>query len=520
VWHRLSLLSRRGSLRDIDPGDLVGKLDEVGIARHHYGLARMIGSWQRADVPPVCGLALWFLRLGQHDDGGFGRFFQAAPEDTGPAIRYIELAGRHGETIASDEHLAQAVCWLLKCQQPDGSVPANLGFGHGEAGTTARAIRALRSFDDPDTAECVDRMCEYLLRTAILQENGVAWSYSAVERVPVTGATSLAAVALVEQGIRSDVPFEACDYLRCSQASTGGWAEVPGHPPTIHNSFNALRALLTAEAAGLAMPDVAASRDRAATWLLELLSRQRTRSISDAAFGLRLCVLLDLLQHREAHRLGRFLLRRLDYCLSDSADLYADTEVMAIALSECAQALGPPSSQEVEPWAGLWTLPPTPPPFLRQSTYFYDLFYSVSRRRTWVRCVDFSARTRLAEAFVALLLGMVVSLGTVDDRVIAAYMTNQSGWRALSILTAEAGLMLGWILIKVVARRTVRGVLLGTVASVLVSLAILVFLTVPVSSALSVAALILLQALVIDVAAFTADSSGLLSRLFARPERT
>jgi prenyltransferase beta subunit len=520
VWHRLGLLSRHGSLRDMDPGDLVGKLDEVGIARHHYGLARAVGSWQQGDVPPGVALALWFLRLAQHADGGFGRFFLAAPEDTGPTIRYIQLAVAYGETMSGDEHLARAVGWLLKCQQPDGSIPANLGFGYGEAGTTARAVRALQRIDDPEVAECVDRMCEYLLRAVVLQESGVAWTYSKVERIPVTGATSLAALALLERGVQSDVPFEACRYLRSCQAPTGGWAEVPGHSPTIHNSFNVLRTLFATEGSELVQQGFVESRDRAARWLLNLLGRQRARSVSDAAFGLRLCVTLDLLGRREAHQLGRFLSRRLDYCLSDSADLYADTEITAIALAECAQALRPPTNRPVGPWAWLWALPPTPPPFLRHSSYFYDLLYSASRRRVWVRCVDFLARMRLAEAFVALLLGMVVSLGTVDDRVIAAYVSHQSGWRAVFVLLAESALLLGWMLIKVAIRRTIRGILTGTLASVLVSVAILVFLTATISSRLSAANLVVLQALVIDVIAFTADSSGLLNRLFARPERT
>ncbi|MGH3926452.1 MAG: prenyltransferase/squalene oxidase repeat-containing protein, partial [Pseudonocardiaceae bacterium] len=251
IWRRLSLISEDGSIKGLRDDRLIGQLEDLGIPRHQLGLAHLLQSWQRASVPPDVALALWLLREQEDGHGCIYRKAAIPVEESSPAIRYIQLAGEVGETQDTDPTLRRVVTWLLDRQLPDGSIPLIISAGHGETGQTSRSLRALGRLGDPALEEHLAAMCSYLRSTAITQPVGHAWSYSKLEQTVVTGSTSLAVLALIERGVRDETVTEGLRFLLATQDSSGGWAEVPGYRPTVHNTFNAIRTLGAAQAVGL-----------------------------------------------------------------------------------------------------------------------------------------------------------------------------------------------------------------------------------------------------------------------------
>jgi hypothetical protein len=273
IWRRLSLISRDGSINGLRDEQLVGQLEELGIPRHQLGLAYLLQSWQRAHIPPDVALALWLLREQHKKYGCLHRKASIPVDESSPAIRYIQLATDAGEKLQTDPTLRDITQWLLDRQLPDGSIPLIVSAGHGETGQTARSLRALGRLGDPSLVERVRRMRQYLLSSAISQPAGVAWSYSRLDATVVTGSTSLAVTALIEQGVRAETITEGLRFLLAAQDGSGGWAEVPGYTPTIHNTFNVVRALRAGQAAGLLPEDAGPYLERARHWYLRAIRR-------------------------------------------------------------------------------------------------------------------------------------------------------------------------------------------------------------------------------------------------------
>lgn len=423
VWRRLSLISADGTLKGLEGAQLIGGLDELGIPRHQHGIVRVMQSWRRACVPPDVALALWLLREQCDGSGCLYRNADIQIEESSSAIRYIQLAATLGETLDSDSTLRVLVEWLLDRQLPDGSIPLVISSGQGEVGQTARTLRALHALNEPSLAKHLTRMTEFLQTAAFPQTVGVAWSYSNVERTAVTGATSLATLALIEQGVRDEVVEGGLHYLLDAQSNNGGWAEIPGFRTTIHNTFNAVRTLRTANAAGvLGSEDTNLAIDSSRRWFLNI-TRHRTRLPTlELSFLLRLAVQLRLLQAESTRveRLALELTRRRRQTLSTSADLYGETEIMAIALLECSRQLDrlPDGSQN---WAWRWKLQAVPPPFLCPEAYFYELMYGVLDARWWVKTVDALARVSFVERVAGVLLGTIAALGIANEELTAAF---------------------------------------------------------------------------------------------------
>ena len=253
IWRRLSLISSDGSINGLDADCLVGQLEELGIPRHQLGLVHLLQSWQRARVPPDVAFALWLLRDQEEEQGCLYRKAAIPVEESSPAIRYIQLAAEVGERRDTDPTLHRVVAWLLDRQLSDGSIPLIISVGHGETGQTSRSLRVLSRLSDPSLDEHLHAMCSYLRDSVIKQPIGHAWSYSRLDRTVVTGSTSLAVLALLERGAHDETVTEGLRYLLAAQDVSGGWAEVPGYRPTIHNTHDAVRAIRAGQAAGLRM---------------------------------------------------------------------------------------------------------------------------------------------------------------------------------------------------------------------------------------------------------------------------
>jgi hypothetical protein len=512
AWRRLNLISTNGLLTEIDDEQLIGRIEELGIPRHHYGLARAVQSWRRAEVPPDVALALWLLRECAKPNGELSRHPDAPAEDTGAAIRYLQLALTAGETGTTDPILLDVVRWLLGRQLPDGSIPANLGFGLGEAGTTGRTLRLLIQLGEPEFAPNIERMRQWLANTAIRDENGAAWSYSRVERTPVTGATSHVALALLEHDPTDPLVADCLRYLVDAQDESGGWSEVPGYPPTIHNTFNVVRVVRAARQAGL-VPKAAADHMLATvtTWFLQhIRARRSTRTTTDLAFALRLAAELDVLRVPAVEKLAQRLVDRRRSWLDPNADIYAETELAALALLECSRQLDSTGSP-TETWQWRWTLPALPPPFLYRTTYVYDLLYSAFRARWWVVTVDRLAARSLVERILGVLLGTITALGIVDDYVTAVFAALQVDARGVFTATAILALLCLWLLLKASWTSSIWQALLDSVAPLTVALLLTWVFYAPCPVYPSLIAFIGLRWLVIDVIAFTANNSGLLN---------
>lgn len=517
VWRRLGLISSDGTVKGLEDTRLIGGLDELGIPRHQHGIVRVVQSWRRECVPPDVALALWLLRE-QCDGGGcIYRNTDIHVEESSPAIRYIQLAGSLGETLESDPTLRSIVEWLVDRQLPDGSIPLVVSSGQGEVGQTARALRALQVLNHPSLAERLARMTEFLHTAAFAQTVGVAWSYSSGDRTAVTGATSLATLALIQQGLSDEVAEGGVRYLLDAQSNNGGWAEIPGYRTTIHNTFNAVRTLRAANAAGIAeSEDTDAAIDLSRRWFLNNVNKrghQSRLSTLELSYLLRLAVQLEALE-AGASRLERLaieLTRRRRQTLSASADLYGETEIMAIALLECSRELDrlPNGAQR---WAWRWRLQALPPPFLCPEAHFYELMYGALNARWWVKAVDRLVRANFIERIAGVILGTIAALGIVNNELTAAFAIDDIDARGVLSIIVVALLVMAWLGVRMAARLAASGTTWVSIAALVVALAITWIVSPPSPVVPGLLLVVALRWLIIDVVAYTADRSGLLKR--------
>jgi hypothetical protein len=246
-------------------------------------------------------------------------------------------------------------------------------------------------------------------------------------------------------------------------------------------------------------------------WFLGQLRRQRTRrGTNDLAFALRLAAELDVLHATAVEKLALRLLERRRDWLSPHADLYAETEIAALALLECSRQL---DQSSLDGWTWRWTLPALPPPFLYRTTYLYDLLYSAFRARWWMGTVDRLAANSLVERMLGVLLGTITALGIVDDYVTSVFTGLRVDARGVFTVTVILLLLCLWILLKASWKTSTWQALLDSVGPLTVA-ALLTWIFYAASPIFpSLLAFIGLRWLVIDVIAFTANNSGLLNRL-------
>ncbi len=436
VWRRLGLITNDGKLSGFDERQLVGQLEELGIPRHHYGVVRAVRSWRSAAVPPDVAFALWLLRECVPNVGGLPRRRGSVVEDTGPTIRYLQLALAAGESTETDPAIATLVGWLVESQMEDGSVRASLRVAHGEVGSTARAMRVLSRVCDERTRESVERMRGFLIERCLPASGGRAWSYGHEEPTPVTGASSLAGLALLESGADKGLLAEIAGFLLVAQDRSGGWSEVPGYEPTIHN-------------------------------------------------------------------------------LAPGADLYAETEITAIALMELSRHLDT-LTDVPRWWAWRWTLPALPPPFLCRTAYLYELLYGLFGARWWMRTVDFLVNAAIIDRAAGLLLGTVAALGFVDDFVTAAMTNLGNGVRGIVTIVLIGCVSALWLAVKSCAYSSLLRAARTSVWSLIAGALLTWIVLTPAPVFPSLLALVALRWLVIDVIAHTADASGLLNRMLPR----
>jgi Prenyltransferase and squalene oxidase repeat len=451
VWRRLSLISADGSITGLTDEQLVGQLEEFGIPRHQLGLAHLLQSWQRGRIPPDVAFSLWNLRERVDQCGCIYRRQTLRVEESSPAIRYIQLAAEVGETQESDPTLRRVVIWLLARQLSDGSVPLIISTGYGETGQTSRTLSALARLRDPSVAKHLDAMRDYLLNAPIVQPTGAAWSYSKVDRTPVTGSTSLAVTALIRYGCRDEVIRQGLRYLLAVQDPDGGWAEVPGHRATIQNTFQVVRAIGEATRSGtLAAAEATLALDRARHWFLRAVGRRPPRTVLEHAFAVRIAKELDLLRQPRFERLAQQLSRRRRQFLDPAGDSYAETEIAAIALLEASRMIDAGADADGS-WQWRWQLPTTAPPFLVRGAYFYELLYGLAKARWWVRTVDAVVNSGIVARSAGLVLGTVTAVGVVDPDVSDVLIRADSGRITLTII-GVAVLLLLWNGIKAAAR--------------------------------------------------------------------
>jgi hypothetical protein len=511
AWRRLSLLSRDGTLLGIDSRVMVGRLEQLGIPRHQHGFARGLQSWHQSRVPPDVALALWLLRLRQEKTGEFLRFAHTPTLESGPAIRYVQLASTLGESTETDYVLRSAAKWIETQILPDGSLPDQTVLARGESGTSARALCALSSLANPAFDQACLRLRNYLERTIRVESPGSAWACTAEDDHVVTGATSLALYALLQVAPTSTVIPDALAFLLSSQNPGGGWSEVPGYEDTYHNTFNAIRAIMAARDKGLLAADAAENAlGRAERWFTRAVKTQAPESVIDTSYALRLASMFAS-QLRTADRLCELLLRRRGSILSWKADLYAVTEIFALALIEYSRALDNHPHIGPSLWAQRWELPTFPPPFLRGEAHVYELLYSTLRRQWWLHIVDWAVRFEVLETFAGLSLGLITALGVIDDRLVGAARLDRLDARHLITATVIVGMCSAWCVFRVMGAGDLRSVLFASCGAGVLGLGATYCLgdrirppEIPV---------ILLYIFIIDIVAFTADRSGLLSTL-------
>lgn len=125
--------------------------------------------------------------------------------------------------------------------------------------------------------------------------------------------------------------------------------------------------------------------------------------------------------------------------------------------------------------------------------------------------VDVLVRRRVVHRAAGLLLGAVTSIGVISDYVVNALAAG-SVLRGSTTVAIVFGLVACWLAVKAAARSAVGSSVAALAVAGLVSLVLD-----PVDPVFpGLVALIGLRWLVVDVVAFTADSSGLLDRLIPK----
>ena len=360
-------------------------------------------------------------------------------------------------------------------------------------------------------------MHHYLVTSAMPAMCGVAWCYSRVEPTAVTGATSHVVLALLDRDPTNQLAFEGLQFLLAAQHPTGGWSEVPGYAPTIHNTFNVVRAIQAARRSGVL--DGAAIDDTltaAKGWFLRYIrSRHRPRNITDLAFALRLGAQLEVLHDKSVEVLSRRLSQYRHRWLSRSADLYAETEIAALALLECSRQLDSVQAPSTT-WAWRWRLPALPPPFLCRNAYLYDLLYGVFRARWWVRVVDRLVVSSIIERLLGQLLGAIAALGIVDDYVTNTFAAMRTDARGIFTAGIIILLLCLWTLVKAAKRSSIVRALFDGLGPLLGAVVLTWIFRVQAPIFPSLVTFIGTRWLIIDVITATADASGLFDRMLPK----
>jgi hypothetical protein len=214
-------------------------------------------------------------------------------------------------------------------------------------------------------------------------------------------------------------------------------------------------------------------------------------------------------------RLARHLIRRRRQILSPTADMYAETEIAAIALLECSRQLESQPGGHAR-WSWRWDLPTLAPPFLCPGAYLYELLYSAFKTRWWIRTVDTLVGASLLDQAAGLLLGGIATLGIVDDYVTGVLATGRADLRGVLTVTLTSALLVLWFGLKATTRSSALRALSTSIGSLMAAVTLTWILFTPAPFFPAVITLVGLRWLVIDIVAFTADASGLLDRLLPK----
>jgi hypothetical protein len=322
-------------------------------------------------------------------------------------------------------------------------------------------------------------------------------------------------LALLELGGDETLVSEGVQFLLSAQHDRGGWSEVPGHTSTVHNTFNVVRTLIAVRTADLAGADVDAALERVVNCYRRMVRSRYPAKTIDVAHLVRLAVQLKLTHDKATERVAVRLCRQRARILSTSADLYAETEISAIAMLECSHELERSGSGAAPRWPWRWELPRLPPPFLFRATYLHESLYGLLRTRWWIKIVDRLVDSKIVDRIAGLLLGTVAALGLADEFVVRALGTV-SEVRGFTAAVLLALIAVVWLTIKSCAYSSLlhaaRASLWSFAAAVVLTW--IVFVPLPIFPA--VMGLVALRWLIIDIIAHTADASGLLDRMLPR----
>lgn len=518
LWAHVRAASDDGGLPGLDGRD--GDLESHGLHRDQAFVTDLV-DWYRAGVPVTVAFCLWYLRRVQDVDGAVCRSRIDPVVETNPVVRFIHLARLVGEDDRSDPAVELAANWVVEHQLADGSLPTTPVERDGEAGTTARAARALHGLG-PKHHLAVERMWAALAAGADRQGDLASWGAGTGRRraTAATGATGLAVVALVDAGPEHhDLLRAAGRWLLAAQQDDGGWAELLGGPSTSHNTFNALRAVLALARHGLI--DGADSGDAqrgVRRWVDGKGDSLLDGRAMDAGFGVRLLALLGRTDRR-AEELARRFAGRASEVLGPASDAY-DTEVVGLALLEWSrvadgEVAAAGSATVAAPWR--WELPRLLPPFARGGNDLYDVLYQLRDSTRWRSAIDRVVRRNLVEAAGGRILGVVGALAIVDERS-ARYLAGQGNTAvAVLLVVAVVAAAAAWVAMRLLAATARARVLRSLATSVALGalVADMDLLGIPAGALDPVVVrlgLTTLTALVVDVVSYTADRSGLVAR--------
>lgn len=148
--------------------------------------------------------------------------------------------------------------------------------------------------------------------------------------------------------------------------------------------------------------------------------------------------------------------------------------------------------------------------------YFYELLYSAFKARRWIKVVDALRGASLLDQATGLLLGTIATLGLVSDQVTDVLASSRTDLRGTLTVAITGFLLMLWFGIKATTRASALHVLFTSIGSLVAALMLTWILLTPAPVFPAIVTLVGIRWLVIDVVAYTADSSGLLDRLLPK----
>lgn len=458
-------------------------LPRAGLSPTHMEAIQGFDEWYQRGIPPAVGFTMWYLESVQRPDGSFLRTEDASMPSIGVAIRFLQIAAHFGVHRDECESVEGAAAWLEGQLDSSGLIrmPVSGLVDYGMLGRTVRALVGVSSCAQHEPA--IERASDALVQARLADD---VWP-TYPEGKPSTGATSHAVMALAESGL-TDISDADLSWLLSVQNADGGWGEYEGSPSQIDNTFWTYRACQLV-APGAALVPSADLREQASEEAYEIAMRARLGALAGWPPEEELTGLV------------------FD-ALTDDADRYAKTALHGLAAAEQNKRA------DLVTESAKRSFPVRTPEFIRREPPLYDELAELTSYGAWMRFVDWTARSRVAENSIGWLAGLSAAIAVTSEELVGGLSAIGTA-PLIAVLVVEALLMLGWVASRQQQRQSLRGIPHLGFALLIAVLVVLLIRSPPEVEIPPLATVVLLcgLGLLVEVVSVATDKADLLNRI-------